>query len=265
MSMTAGRARACVVAAVFAVALVAAPVATTGAGAVPSPGGPRCTTLPLANDTGLTHRPGVTVTNRQDGETICIAVGQVLSVFLSAPTLTTTPWSAVRLSKPGVLKALPITFMVRRGATAANFLAVGKGAVDLSSYRPACPPPPAGAATCEAVQLWRVSVVVGTAGVATGAYGVVTAGPTCPVESAAHPCLPRPVAGATVEARGTGGGVAGTTRTDGKGSYALALPTGNYQLIVVTGSVLPRCPAVTVAVPKVGRARVNVSCDTGIR
>jgi hypothetical protein len=99
------------------------------------------------------------------------------------------------------------------------------------------------------------------------AYGIVrgaaTAGPTCPVEQAGHPCPPRPVAGA-VSARRTDG----TTRTTivGKdGTYRITVPPGTYTLHVQTGSLLPRCPPVKVVVSAGATVQANMLCDTGIR
>ncbi len=97
----------------------------------------------------------------------------------------------------------------------------------------------------------------------TGVRGTVTAGPSCPVETPDRPCPPRPVAG-RVEARSGSGGLAASTATDA-GAYVLRLPPGTYTITVVTGAVLPRCPAVTVAVPASGTATADIACDSGIR
>jgi hypothetical protein len=106
------------------------------------------------------------------------------------------------------------------------------------------------------------SVTAGTAG--TGAYGQVTAGPTCPVERADHPCPPRPVV-AEVDARDASGRTVATTRTDQAGSYSLSLAPGTYTLVAVTGQTYPRCPPTPVTVGSGGPTRADISCDTGIR
>ncbi|MGH7746595.1 MAG: carboxypeptidase-like regulatory domain-containing protein [Candidatus Dormibacteria bacterium] len=98
----------------------------------------------------------------------------------------------------------------------------------------------------------------------TGAYGHVTAGPTCPVERPDHPCPPRPVA-ARVDAQDGSGHTVATTTTDQAGAYSLRLPPGTYTLVVVTGSTSPRCQPTPVTVHPGGPTRADISCDTGIR
>ncbi len=206
---------------------------------------------------------GPTLTNRQDGKTVCVTVGQELHVVLAAPVPTSTPWGPVRLSKPGIVKRVPITVKPARGVRRANLLAVHSGSVELSSTRSACPPPTTGGATCLAMVLWRVTIAVGVPA-GTGAYGMVSAGPTCPVEQAGHPCRPKPVLG-EVQARATGGGVIGEARTSGQGFYKLALRPGTYTLEVITGGLLPRCPPTEVTVSPGKWAAADITCDTGIR
>jgi len=96
-------------------------------------------------------------------------------------------------------------------------------------------------------------------------YGVVRAGPTCPVEKYGHPCPPRPVRKALVEARLAQGGVVAKTRTGDSGSYSLTVPPGRYVLTVDTGSLFPRCPKLPITARASSSQRVNISCDTGIR
>jgi hypothetical protein len=98
----------------------------------------------------------------------------------------------------------------------------------------------------------------------TGAYGYVTAGPTCPVERPGLLCPPRPLA-ATVQAQDRSGRQVAATSTDGSGRYRLALPPGSYTLTASTGRALPRCPPVGVTVGTGAPTRVDVDCDTGIR
>jgi hypothetical protein len=94
--------------------------------------------------------------------------------------------------------------------------------------------------------------------------GRVTAGPTCPVERAGHPCPPRPVA-ATVQARTTHGQVVGSTHTDPDGRYRLELRPGRYTVVAVTPKAWPRCSPTTATVTVHHTTRAVVSCDTGIR
>src|SRR5438105_15334458 len=69
--------------------------------------------------------------------------------------------------------------------------------------------------------------------------GRVTAGPTCPVERAGHPCPPAPVS-AVVQARAQGR-VAASTHTDERGRYTLPLRAGAYRRVAVTTEGYPRC------------------------
>ncbi|MEA5454059.1 hypothetical protein SPF06_04915 [Sinomonas sp. JGH33] len=97
-----------------------------------------------------------------------------------------------------------------------------------------------------------------------GAFGYITAGPTCPVERPDQPCPPRSVA-AEVDARDASGGTAGSTRSDSFGRYALSLSPGTYLLVVVTSNGWPRCPDTHVTVQPSAPVRADISCDTGIR
>ena len=99
----------------------------------------------------------------------------------------------------------------------------------------------------------------------TRVFGNVSAGPTCPVERAGHPCPLMPVAGTVaVEA---GGARLADTRISSNGDYALSLAPGSYSLVVVLskGGVLPRCPVRNVTIRPGPAVRVNITCDTGIR
>ena len=97
-----------------------------------------------------------------------------------------------------------------------------------------------------------------------GAFGFVTAGPTCPVERQGQPCPPRPVS-AEIDAHNAGGATVGSTRTDSHGRYALDLSPGSYELVAVVMSSLPRCPNTPVDVQRGSATRLDISCDTGIR
>ena len=99
---------------------------------------------------------------------------------------------------------------------------------------------------------------------ASGAYGYVTAGPSCPVERVGQPCPPRPVS-ARVQARDAAGSTAASTTTDTQGHYALRLLPGTYTLTVVTSAGWPRCPNTPVTVSAGAPSRADISCDTGIR
>jgi hypothetical protein len=98
----------------------------------------------------------------------------------------------------------------------------------------------------------------------TGAYGYVTAGPTCPVERAEQPCPPRPVI-AQIEARNSAGSLVAAGQSDAAGRYSLGLQPGRYTLTVSTAEIFPRCPVVDVTVGEGAPTRADISCDTGIR
>jgi hypothetical protein len=102
-----------------------------------------------------------------------------------------------------------------------------------------------------------------TTTVASGVYGVVAAGPTCPVERVDQPCPPRPVS-AEVEARTRGGRLVAKTASANTGRYDLALAPGGYILTVVT-SGLPRCPPAMIIVKLGAATHADITCDTGIR
>jgi hypothetical protein len=98
-------------------------------------------------------------------------------------------------------------------------------------------------------------------GRASGVYGVVGAGPTCPVERVDQPCPPRPVS-AEVEARTRDARLVAKAASANNGRYDLALTPGVYILTVVT-SGLPRCPPVMITVKSGAATHANITCDTG--
>jgi hypothetical protein len=93
--------------------------------------------------------------------------------------------------------------------------------------------------------------------------GVVSAGPTCPVERANQPCPPRPVRG-EIDAQTQGGHQIAANRSDRAGRYSFRLRVGKYVLVVRTTG-FPRCPPIPVAVATRMRVTVDIHCDTGIR
>ena len=97
----------------------------------------------------------------------------------------------------------------------------------------------------------------------SGAYGYVTAAPTCPVEHPGQPCPLRPVV-ARIQAR-IKSWTAAATESDSSGRYVLALSPGTYVLTASTAAAYPRCPPVQVSVPAGSPIRADIRCDTGIR
>lgn len=98
----------------------------------------------------------------------------------------------------------------------------------------------------------------------TGAYGVVAAGPTCPVQRVDQPCPPEPLS-VQLDAQDSGGHTVARTHTDGAGHYQLPLAPGDYILVVEVSGMFPRCPATAVTVTAGPAQRHDINCDTGIR
>lgn len=100
--------------------------------------------------------------------------------------------------------------------------------------------------------------------VGTGVRGQVLLGPTCPVETAEHPCPDKPIAATVVAAR-TDGREAGRVTSGNDGRFTLALAPGHYVLTVI-GLDGPRfAKPLDVDVPSSGFVEVTVSVDSGIR
>jgi hypothetical protein len=97
-----------------------------------------------------------------------------------------------------------------------------------------------------------------------GAYGVVTAGPTCPVERQGQPCPPQPVA-ATIDAQNPDGRVVAATHSDSAGHYQIALPAGTYVLTATAAGTYPQCRPTQVTVHAGALTHADIGCDTGIR
>ena len=94
---------------------------------------------------------------------------------------------------------------------------------------------------------------------------VVTAAPTCPVQSAGQSCS-RPLS-ARVVVRGSAGAVVTTVQSGGDGKARVPLQPGTYRLEPQgTGSAFPRPPpASTVTVAADSFTTVRIIYDTGIR
>ena len=93
--------------------------------------------------------------------------------------------------------------------------------------------------------------------------GKVTAGPTCPVERAGHPCPPKPLV-ATIRAT-AGTRLAASTASAGDGTYRFELPSGAYIISAATAGAFPRCNPKTITVVAPAAVEVDIACDTGIR
>jgi hypothetical protein len=96
-----------------------------------------------------------------------------------------------------------------------------------------------------------------------GIEGVVTAGPTCPVETLDSPCPPTPWQG-TVRATASDGSTFEAT-TDADGRYRLALPAGSYEVAaVIEGGGPPTASPVPITIADAMQT-LDLEVDTGIR
>jgi len=95
----------------------------------------------------------------------------------------------------------------------------------------------------------------------SGIHGRVVAGPQCPVVREGSPCPDAPWDG---DVRITGEGVDIVVSTFDRGTFAVAIEPGTYEVQpVVTGPATAE--PVTVSVPGQGYAEVALTVDTGIR
>ena len=102
--------------------------------------------------------------------------------------------------------------------------------------------------------------------IASGVEGLVTIGPTCPVERINSPCPPRPIA-ATVIVRDSSGADVTRFVSGADGKFKVQLKPGRYTLVGTSNgsSGLPRPIPVNVVVVAATFATVNVEFDSGIR
>jgi hypothetical protein len=98
--------------------------------------------------------------NAENGKRVCITVGEKLLVLLSASPTSALKWHPVQVSPPGVLTIAPLTLMLSKNVTAANFKATHTGLAHLSSERIACSPPPKSQVACGAMVAWTATVLV---------------------------------------------------------------------------------------------------------
>lgn len=96
-------------------------------------------------------------------------------------------------------------------------------------------------------------------------FGVVQAGPTCPVDPVYHACRPRPLGDVVVQARSPSSVLMASARTRADGHFSLQLGPGSYVLVVVITQLFPRCPRLTVSIGSGTAIRADIKCDTGLR
>jgi hypothetical protein len=96
-------------------------------------------------------------------------------------------------------------------------------------------------------------------------FGVIRAGPTCPVDRVYHACRDRRLGNLDVQARSARTGLVASARSSADGHFSVRLRPGNYVLTVLTAASFPRCPRVRVSVRSGAAVRASITCDTGIR
>jgi hypothetical protein len=99
----------------------------------------------------------------------------------------------------------------------------------------------------------------------TGIRGVVTLGPSCPVETVTSPCPDTPFRGDVTATASDG--TTTTVTTDAQGRFAMDLAEGTYVVVAVTpnGSGPPTPVPQTVQVDAGAYTRITLEVDTGIR
>jgi len=100
----------------------------------------------------------------------------------------------------------------------------------------------------------------------TGVEGVMTIGPTCPVQRVDQPCPDRPFAGEVSVRDGSGGEVA-DVHADAAGHFRVDLAAGTYQLVPLSPhpGMPPFGKPQTVTVVPGQYTQVTIEYDSGIR
>jgi len=98
----------------------------------------------------------------------------------------------------------------------------------------------------------------------SGVQGIVTIGPTCPVERADSPCPDKPYPTQVIALSSSGAELA-RAATDSEGRFTVALPPGDYGLSEVVSGTFPRASVVPVHVVAGSWTFVHISLDSGIR
>lgn len=98
----------------------------------------------------------------------------------------------------------------------------------------------------------------------TGIEGMVTIGPTCPVERVGSPCPDRPYE-ATIAVLDSAGRQVAEARSGADGHFLVLLPPGTYTLRPRQSGTPPHAAEVTVTVAAGYMTDVQVAFDSGIR
>lgn len=97
--------------------------------------------------------------------------------------------------------------------------------------------------------------------------GRVTLSPTCPVERMPPDpaCAPKPYPTSISILKDGNMYLVNAMQGDADGAFSVSLDPGTYTLRASGGSVLPRCPDVSVEVKSGQNVTADISCDSGIR
>jgi hypothetical protein len=98
----------------------------------------------------------------------------------------------------------------------------------------------------------------------SGIQGLVTVGPTCPVERPDSPCPDRAYQTTIIVMDSTGAEVL-RAPTDASGQFLISLGPGDYTLTEVTSGVFPRPVLTPVHVAPDAYSYVHIMLDSGIR
>lgn len=98
----------------------------------------------------------------------------------------------------------------------------------------------------------------------SGIQGLVTIGPTCPVERPDSPCPDRAYQTTIIVMDSTGAEVL-RAPTDASGRFLISLGPGDYTLTEVTSGVFPRPVLTPVHVSPDAYSYVHIMLDSGIR
>ena len=124
-------------------------------------------------------------------------------------------------------------------------------------------------AACPAITATTASTTSGggTVPATSGVRGTISLGPTCPVERIPPDpaCADKPYATAIMVYRSGSKTPFIIGNSNAAGVFSLPLSPGSYTLNAGSGTMLPRCAPVTVAVAANTYATTSISCDTGIR
>lgn len=98
-----------------------------------------------------------------------------------------------------------------------------------------------------------------------GIRGIVTLGPTCPVEQVGQPPCETPYAAELQVTRRSDGTLVQTVRSGADGRFEVSLPPGDYTVTGTAAEVLPVAAPVDVTVEAGRFSEIEVAYDSGIR